>query len=231
MDDVEDLTAPPPPRPPSSVVLPHRVRAPGDELSSVGASAGGPGSQSIFLKTYGCSHNISDSEHLLGLLTSYGYNIVSHMDDADCVVINSCTVKDPSEAAFINVVNKAKKAGKAVVVSGCVPQADSRHKALAGVSMLGTHQLANAVAVVEESLKGNTVRMLSQRGPLPSLDLPKIRRNPYVEIIPLSTGCLGNCTYCKTKHARGELGSYAPSAILARARQAEREGVLEVWLR
>lgn len=39
-----------------------------------------------------------------------------------------------------------------------------------------------------------------------------------VEIIPLSTGCLGSCTYCKTRHARGKLGSYQVQAIVDRAR-------------
>lgn len=43
------------------------------------------------------------------------------------------------------------------------------------------------------------------------------------------SGCLGACTYCKTKHARGELGSYAPEAIVARVRSAVREGVSEIW--
>jgi len=46
----------------------------------------------------------------------------------------------------------------------------------------------------------------------------------------LSTGCLGSCTYCKTRHARGKLGSYAPEAIVARAAQAVEEGVMEIWL-
>lgn len=40
------------------------------------------------------------------------------------------------------------------------------------------------------------------------LALPKIRKNPLIEIIPISTGCLNHCTYCKTKLARGELASY-----------------------
>jgi threonylcarbamoyladenosine tRNA methylthiotransferase CDKAL1 len=53
---------------------------------------------------------------------------------------------------------------------------------------------------------------------LPLLDLPKIRKNELVEIIPLSTGCLGSCTYCKTRHARGKLGSYDPNAIVERAK-------------
>ena len=42
----------------------------------------------------------------------------------------------------------------------------------------------------------------------------------HVEIVPLSTGCLGACTYCKTKHARGHLGSYDPDALVERVRQA-----------
>ncbi len=47
-----------------------------------------------------------------------------------------------------------------------------------------------------------------------------MRRNAHVEILPLSTGCLGACTYCKTRHARGALGSYALPALVGRARGA-----------
>ena len=73
--------------------------------------------------------------------------------------------------------------------------------------------------VVERTLEGHAVRLLEKKA-LPSLDLPKVRRNRHVEILPLSTGCLGACTYCKTKHARGELGSYVPEALAARVATA-----------
>ena len=63
-----------------------------------------------------------------------------------------------------------------------------------------------------------------------SLSLPKVRRNPLVEIIAVNTGCLNACTYCKTKHARGELGSYPIEAIVERAVQSFEEGVVEIWL-
>ncbi|GMI13643.1 hypothetical protein TrVE_jg13827 [Triparma verrucosa] len=189
-----------------------------------------PGLASIYLKTFGCAHNISDSEYMLGLLSTYGYNIVSHPSDADCYVINSCTVKDPSQAAFINVVREAQSKNIPVVVCGCVPQADRKVKGLENVSTIGVMQIDKIVDAVTESLQGNTVRYLSLRSGLPSLHLPKIRRNPYIEIIPLSTGCLGNCTYCKTKHARGTLGSYPISEILKRAQSAIKEGVMEIWL-
>lgn len=63
-----------------------------------------------------------------------------------------------------------------------------------------------------------------------SLQLPKVRKNPLIEIIAINTGCLNQCTYCKTKHARGDLGSYSPEEIVARAQQAFNEGVVEIWL-
>ena len=60
--------------------------------------------------------------------------------------------------------------------------------------------------------------------------MPKIRKNSLIEIIPINTGCLNQCTYCKTKHARGELNSYPSAEIVARVQQVIAEGVVEIWL-
>ncbi|KAE9042432.1 Threonylcarbamoyladenosine tRNA methylthiotransferase [Phytophthora rubi] len=188
-----------------------------------------PGSQLIWMKTYGCSHNVSDSEYMQGVLASYGYRFTQDPDAAQLWLLNSCTVKDPSQAAFMHLAVKGRKQSKAVVVAGCVPQADRHLKGLEEVSIVGIQQVDRVVEVVEETLKGHTVRLLSKNR-LPELDLPKIRKNPMVEIIPLSTGCLGACTYCKTRHARGKLGSYTPEAIVSRAQTVISEGVTEIWL-
>lgn len=51
-----------------------------------------------------------------------------------------------------------------------------------------------------------------------------------IDIIPINTGCLGSCTYCKTKHARGKLGSYEVAEIVKAAIKASKEGVKEIWL-
>ena len=110
-----------------------------------------------------------------------------------------------------------------------MPQGDRNLKGLEDVSILGVTQIDRVVEIMEETIKGNTVRLLAKKE-LPTLDLPKIRKNANLEIIPLSTGCLNSCTYCKTKHARGKLGSYAPDAIISRAEQAISEGVKEIWL-
>jgi threonylcarbamoyladenosine tRNA methylthiotransferase CDKAL1 len=127
------------------------------------------------------------------------------------------------------VIERGKAANKAMVIAGCVPQGDKGAKELRDVSLLGVTQIDRVVEAMERTLAGDTVRMLEKKA-LPSLDLPKVRRNEFVEILPLSTGCLGACTYCKTKHARGDLGSYEISALVSRVEQAMAEGVSEVWL-
>jgi threonylcarbamoyladenosine tRNA methylthiotransferase CDKAL1 len=188
-----------------------------------------PGTQKVWLKTYGCSHNISDSEYMEGMLTNYGFRMTNDQNDADIWLLNSCTVKDPSQAAFMHLVKKAKDMNLPVVVAGCVSQADRNLDGLEEVSIVGISQIDRVVEVVEQALDGNYVKLLSKKE-LPSLDLPKVRKNPFVEIIPLSTGCLGACTYCKTRQARGKLGSYTVESIVERASAVVKEGIAEIWL-
>ncbi|XP_043494487.1 threonylcarbamoyladenosine tRNA methylthiotransferase [Polistes fuscatus] len=195
-----------------------------------------PGTQKIYVKTWGCTHNNSDSEYMAGQLAAYGYQLTDDKLDADLWLLNSCTVKTPAEDHFRNEIEYGRKNGKHIVVAGCVPQGAPKSSFLKGLSMVGVQQIDRIVSVVEETLKGNTVRFLSQKKVQgkkiggASLSLPKVRRNPLIEIIAINTGCLNQCTYCKTKHARGELGSYPPQEIIERAKQAFEEGVCEIWL-
>nr|CAH7713008.1 unnamed protein product [Callosobruchus chinensis] len=195
-----------------------------------------PGTQRIFIKTWGCAHNSSDSEYMAGQLAAYGYQLVEDKTLADLWLLNSCTVKNPSEHHFRNEIEDAKKLGKHIVVAGCVPQGAPKSSFVQGLSIIGVQQIDRVVEVVEETLKGNTVKLLGMKKENgkkfggASLLLPKVRRNPLIEIIAINTGCLNQCTYCKTKHARGDLGSYPPEEIVDRAKLAFEEGVVEIWL-
>ncbi|XP_017837382.1 threonylcarbamoyladenosine tRNA methylthiotransferase isoform X2 [Drosophila busckii] len=172
---------------------------------------------------------------MAGQLAAFGYKL-SGKEEADLWLLNSCTVKNPSEDTFRNEIESGMRIGKHVVVAGCVPQGAPRSEYLRGLSVIGTTQIDRVVEVVEETLKGHSVRLLQNRkvngkrvagAPLA---LPKVRKNPLIEIISINSGCLNQCTYCKTKHARGDLASYAPAEIVARARQSFDEGCCEIWL-
>lgn len=195
-----------------------------------------PGKRKIFVKTWGCSHNNSDGEYMAGQLAAYGYQLTNEKHSADLWLLNSCTVKNPSEDTFRNEIERGLQNGKHVVVAGCVPQGAPKSTYLQGLSVIGVQQIDRVVEVVEETLKGHTVQLLQSKREYgrrlagAKLALPKVRKNPLIEIIPINTGCLNQCTYCKTKHARGDLSSYLPEEIIARARQAFAEGCCEIWL-
>ncbi|GFN87171.1 threonylcarbamoyladenosine tRNA methylthiotransferase [Plakobranchus ocellatus] len=195
-----------------------------------------PGTQKIYVRTWGCSHNNSDSEYMAGQLAAYGFKITDEKDEADLWLLNSCTVKNPAEDHFKNSIKEAKSKGKSLVLAGCVPQGQQKSDYIQGLSVIGVQQIDRVVEVVEETLKGNSVQLFGQKKTSgkkaggADLSLPKIRKNPLIEIIAINTGCLNQCTYCKTKHARGDLGSYHPDDIVSRARQSFDEGVVELWL-
>ena len=181
----------------------------------------------IFIKTYGCSHNVSDSEVMAGLLQQADFEITKNEEDANLVLINSCTVKNKSQSNFFNYLEKTKLSRKPIVVAGCIPQ--SMPEKLSGLPMLGTKQVAHVVEVVEEALSDNPLTVLSTE-PQKRLNLPKIRNNPVVEIIPILDGCLSACSFCLTKKARGWLRSFPPEEIVQQAKQAIKEGAKDIWL-
>lgn len=187
----------------------------------------------VWLRTFGCGHNMSDGEVMKGVLLREGYTIIDdeRPEDADVWIVNSCTVKGPSEASARKLVRQAQEAGKHVILTGCVPSGQKDVKGIdKSVSLVGVNQIARIGEVVEETVKGHTVRLTGGGSELPALDLPKIRRNDVIEIIPINQGCLGSCTFCKTKHARGKLQSYPPRAIFERLRTAAQEGVSEIHI-
>ena len=184
---------------------------------------------SFYIHTSGCSANQADSEQMAGLLQQAQVELASSMDDAHIVIFNTCTVKSPSEMDFFHTLEQFRKQypHKIVVITGCIPQADPQK--LKEYSLIGTKQIHNIVQVVEEALHDNVLQMLND-DEMPPLNLPRVRKNPIVEILPINRGCLGACTFCKTKKARGSLVSYPLSEIIPEVTTALRQGVKEIWL-
>jgi MiaB-like tRNA modifying enzyme len=181
----------------------------------------------IYIKTWGCSLNKADSEQMAGLLKGARFEIVNNSEEADVIILNSCTVKTPSENSLFRELEKYKDSYKVVIVAGCVSQTDPEK--LEGYPLIGTSQIHKIVEVVEEALNENIVRNLSIEEN-PPLNLLKERINPVVEIIPICRGCLGNCAYCKVRAARGKLVSYPIEDIKLQVRKALMQGVKEIWL-
>ncbi len=183
----------------------------------------------IYLDTVGCSLNFADSEQMAGLLKQAQFEIVNHPEEADIIIFNTCTVKSPTETAFFKKLNETKERYpyKIIIIAGCIAQTDPLK--LKGYSLVGTKQIQNIVEVVEEALNDNIIQML-ETSEVPPLNLPRIKKNSTISIIPISRGCLGACSFCKTKSARGNLISYPISEIKKEAQTAILNGAKELWL-
>ena len=182
------------------------------------------------VQTSGCLTNQSDSEQMAGLLKQAKFELVEGIENADVVVFNTCSVKNPSENTFFTQLQqfKTEHPYKIVVITGCIPLADKQK--LKGYSLVGTKQVHNIVQVVEEALHDNVLQLLNNEE-IPPLNLPKVRNNPIVEILPIGRGCcLGSCMFCKNKKAQGNLVSYQVTEIIETAKKAVKEGVKEIWL-
>jgi threonylcarbamoyladenosine tRNA methylthiotransferase CDKAL1 len=186
----------------------------------------------IFVRTFGCSANIADSEALAGCLRQAGYVIASTEQQADLLIYNTCAVKGPTENRIISALKQVPP-NKKTIVAGCLPlisferlQREVRFNAAIGPA-LGK----KIVQVVKRVLEGETV--IDIKGSLalkPQLDLPHIQTSPVISIVPINYGCLGSCTYCCVVHARGHLRSCTEKEIVARVKADVLAGAKEIWL-
>jgi threonylcarbamoyladenosine tRNA methylthiotransferase CDKAL1 len=103
-------------------------------------------------------------------------------------------VKNPAEDHFKNYIEKARANNIYLVLAGCVPQGAPKAEYIKGLSVIGVQQIDRIIEVVEETLKGNSVRLFHKKKKNgkkyggASLNLPKVRRNPLIEIISINTG-------------------------------------------
>lgn len=186
----------------------------------------------VFVRGFGCSASLADSEVLAGCLVRAGFKLAVDVGEADVVVVNTCAVKGPTEDRVVSFLKRVP-AEKRLIVAGCLPLINfgrlDREVRFDGV--VGPAFGDRIVGVVRRVLNGE--RVVALEGAVtskPSLDLPRVRVNPFVGVIPISYGCLGSCAYCCVQFARGSLRSYCPEEVAARVRRDVEDGVREVWL-
>ncbi len=185
----------------------------------------------VYIKTFGCSANQSDSEIIAGLLIEAGYKLVDSAKKSDLVIINSCGVKNRSEFAFFREIEAAKKLKKKIIACGCIPSGNKAliQTKLRDVSIIDVNSIKEIAEVAKRTLNGERI-VLFGIGKTQKICLPRCRKNKIIAIVPISEGCLGKCSYCFTKLAKGNLFSYPEEAILQEINDSLTEGCKEIWL-
>jgi len=187
----------------------------------------------ICIKTYGCSVSLNESEIMAGLLEQAGFNIVRNENIADLIIVVTCYVKTPTEQRILFKLKELQKSypDKKLIVSGCMPEGIYRKLVdiVPDASLVSTHHITKIVRAVKKTLEGKRVEFLGESNEM-KLCLPKIRKNPLIGIIPISSGCDSNCSYCCVRMAKGKLFSYPEDRIIKEIINSLIQGCKEIWI-
>ncbi len=184
----------------------------------------GPASK-VFVETHGCAANQALGEYLEGLLEEAGLRLVDNAEDADVIVLNTCTVKAQTERRMLRRIRELSHySDSRLVVAGCMPtvQADLVRRVAPRAFTFGTYQYHQIPAFI-------TGRPVGQRDWTIPLEPVRPHRKG-IRIIPISTGCNGSCTYCIVRLIKGRLRSYPADQIVRLVDRARRMGFHEIWL-
>lgn len=186
----------------------------------------------VFVKSYGCSANLADGEVLAGCLAKAGYELVASVSEADVVVYNTCAVKEPTENRIIETLRRVPLEKK-VIVAGCLPliNFERLRREVRFDGAVGPAAGESIVEIVKCVLEGEKIVELGDAlNAMPALNLPRLRSNVVVSILPVNYGCLGRCAYCCVVFARGYLRSYAIEELVERVRKDLAAGAKEFWV-
>ena len=193
----------------------------------------------ILFISLGCDKNLVDTEVMLGMLASRGYEMTNDEQEADIIVINTCCfIHDAKEESIQNILDMAeyKKNGnaKALIVTGCMAER-YRQEILDEIpevdEVLGTTAYDRILDAVDAALAGQHEVMTAD---LDALPLPETKRlvttGGHFAYLKIAEGCDKHCTYCIIPKIRGNFRSVPMERLLKEAQDLAEQGVKELIL-
>jgi tRNA-2-methylthio-N6-dimethylallyladenosine synthase len=190
----------------------------------------------VYVETYGCQMNVSDSELIIGRLAEHGYSSVESPDGADVILVNTCAIRDHAEQRVIGRLGELRrhmKPGTVVGVTGCMAQRlgpllleKAKHVSL----VVGPDGYRALPTLLDGARNG-------QRAIETAFDLEEHyedftpRRFDKVKAwIPVQRGCDYRCTYCIVPHTRGPERSRRLADVVRETEGVVADGMGEVVL-
>lgn len=163
------------------------------------------------------------------MLQNQGHDL-SNLESADLAILNVCTVKGAGSALEEVRLALSERPNLKILVTGCVTSDLVRdlQRSHPQVAIASTKSLTQIPQGVSQLLHNTPIRL--ENNDSPRLGMPRKRKNPAVGILPVSNGCLDQCTFCSTRLAKGSYFSYEPAHILAETQTMVQEGCKEIWL-
>ena len=194
-----------------------------------------------FIRTFGCQMNEHDTERIAGLLDTDGMIQVDRVDDADVVVVNTCTIRDNADQKLYGYLGGLKavkdlRPGMRIAVGGCAAQKDKdlvRERAGWVDVVFGTHNSHRVLDLLDHAEDWGPVTEVweqnTNRDDIPS-HLPVHRESDHSAWVTITIGCNNSCTFCIVPIVRGAEVSRRPGDIIGEVEGLADSGVVEVTL-
>lgn len=193
----------------------------------------------ILFISLGCDKNLVDTEVMLGMLASRGYQMTDDENEADIIVVNTCCfIHDAKEESIQNILEMAeyKKGGrlKALIVTGCLAQR-YRQEVLEEIpevdAVLGTASYDKILETIDQVLGGGTAVTMADVDILPQVETKRlVTTGGHFAYLKIAEGCDKHCTYCIIPKIRGSFRSVPMETLLDEARYLAEGGVKELIL-
>lgn len=195
--------------------------------------------RTVFVHTFGCQMNESDTDRMVELLGRHAWTRVGAADEADLILLNTCAVREKAEQKLLSALGRYREVkarrGALIAVSGCVAQQE-KERLLQRVPYLdfvfGPDNLARLPELVERARAGRfaeTGWMDSEEYVFPRAD-PEAARGRATAFVTAMKGCDNVCAFCIVPHTRGREVSRAHPDVLAEVADLAEVGVSEVTL-
>lgn len=200
----------------------------------------------VLLISLGCDKNTCDSEEMLGIINSEGYNIINNEQEADIIIINTCCfIRDAMEESINTVLEMAKLKEdrlKYLIVAGCLSERykeEIENEIPEIDAFLGTTSFDKIVEVIKElendnknvKLTNGAIKKYSDINSLPIVTTKRIiTTSTFMSYLKIAEGCNKNCTYCIIPSIRGKYRSVPMEKLIEDANFLANQGIKELVL-
>jgi tRNA-2-methylthio-N6-dimethylallyladenosine synthase len=198
------------------------------------------GGKKLFLESYGCAMNFSDSEIVASILKDQGYTTTTDMNEADVIFVNTCAIRDNAEQRVrqrLNDYRKAKRAKPEMVIGvlGCMAER-LKAKFLEEEKLVDIvvgpdayRDLPNLLDSAQDGRKAVNV-ILSKEETYADISPVRLQSNGITAFISITRGCDNMCAFCVVPFTRGRERSREPQTIVKEATELFDQGFREVTL-
>lgn len=171
-----------------------------------------------FVESYGCTMNYGEGTNLAERMSGMGYEESSSVEAADIVILNTCTVVSTTEKKMVKRMTDLRSMGKEVIVTGCMAEVQPGRIAV---------RLPDSLIISPQKYSEFSDKVSTKYGCWHPLDHKDTNSST---ILPIAQGCLGTCSYCITRFARGKLISYPVDELLAEFKKKIKNGAKEILI-